>query len=511
MKLLTVSQMRLVEQQADASGLSYAQMMENAGRGLAEIIEEEYSYLAQEGILALVGRGNNGGDALVALAHLAAKGWRCTACLVGDRPDDPLIARMRAAGGKLIPAGDSPDPDALASHALLLDGLLGTGMRLPLRGAIQTLLANIQDRRLTSETFPIVIAVDCPSGLDCDTGAVAPETLHADLTVTMAAAKPGFYAFPGADYVGELRLAGIGDLDGLPAWDQVSRFVVDETYVVELLPDRPRDAHKGMFGTAVVVAGSANYPGAAMLAGKAAYRLGAGLVTLAVPRPVQMMLAGHFPEATWLPLADEEGAISAAAADVVRANLGRATALLIGPGFGLHKTTGKFLDRLLAPGLPPLVVDADGLKLLAQLPDWPQRLPPVSVLTPHPGEMSVLTGLNAKALQADRIGAAEEFARRWEHVVVLKGAFTVVAAPDGRTALIPIATPALARAGTGDVLAGMVAGLCAQGVGAFDAAVAGAFLHGQAGLAAERLVGNPAAVLAGDVLAAIQEVMGEYE
>jgi NAD(P)H-hydrate epimerase len=178
MKLLTVSQMRLVEQQADASSLSYAEMMENAGRCLSEIIEDEYGYLSEQGILALVGKGNNGGDALVALTHLAENGWRCSAYLAADRSDDPLVARLLAAGCKLIHAGDDPDPqslaDALASHPLFLDGLLGTGIQLPLRGKLQAILSTLQLLLSNLDSPPVIIAVDCPSGLDCDTGATAP-------------------------------------------------------------------------------------------------------------------------------------------------------------------------------------------------------------------------------------------------------------------------------------------------------------------------------------------------
>lgn len=511
MKLLTTSQMRAVEQQADASGLSYAEMMQNAGRGLAEIIENEYGYYAAEGILALVGKGNNGGDALVALTNLAENDWRCTAYLAADRPNDPLVARLRAAGGEILlaSAGTASEllPDALASHPLLLDGLLGTGFHLPLRGSLQKLLTDVYTLLADFDEPPIIIAVDCPAGLDCDTGEVAPETLPADLTVTMAAAKPGFYAFPGAEYTGEIHLSEIGDLDGLDAWDAIHRFVVDEDTVADLLPERPRNAHKGTFGTVIGVAGSVNYPGAAMLSGKAAYRVGAGLVTLAVPRPVQPFLAGHFPEATWLPLPDEDGFIAREADESLRDNLGRATAMLLGPGFGLHEATRHFLARFLSPELPPLVLDADGLKLLAQLPGWPERLPPSSILTPHPGEMAILTNLLTAELQADRLALAERFAKEWGHIVVLKGAFTIIAAPDGRTALAPIATPALARAGTGDVLAGMITGLRAQGMSAFDAAVAGVWLHGQAGIQAENALGNSASVLAGDILEAIKEVM----
>jgi NAD(P)H-hydrate epimerase len=257
------------------------------------------------------------------------------------------------------------------------------------------------------------------------------------------------------------------------------------------------------------------------------------LVTLAVPQPIHLALAGQFPEATWILLPDEDGVISEHAADVVRSNLERVTALLVGPGFGLQETTRKFIARLLATaskpargavgfapapvktpssegaGLPPLVIDADGLKLLARLPDWAGLLPSPAVLTPHPGEMSVLTGLNVQEIQANRVEIAEKYAQAWGHVLVLKGAFTVVAAPDGRSSIIPVASPALARAGTGDVLAGLIAGLRAQRVEAFPAAVAGAWIHAHAGLMAARTLGSTASVLAGDVLRAAIKVMEE--
>jgi NAD(P)H-hydrate epimerase len=279
-----------------------------------------------------------------------------------------------------------------------------------------------------------------------------------------------------------------------------------------VLPRRPLDAHKGTFGTALIVAGSANYTGAAWLAGQAAYRVGAGLVTLAVPTPLHAALAGQFPEATWVLLPHSDGFIAAQASATLQPHLERATALLVGPGFGLEETTKEFLERLLGDketGVPPMVVDADALKLLRRLPDWNKRLPAPAVLTPHPGEMAVLTGLSKEAIRADRLGLACHYSQEWGHVVVLKGAFTVIAAPDGATAIIPVANPALVRAGTGDVLAGLIAGLRAQGVGAFKAAVAGAWIHAYAGLQAVEEVGNPASVLAGDVLRATIAVISD--
>jgi NAD(P)H-hydrate epimerase len=249
-----------------------------------------------------------------------------------------------------------------------------------------------------------------------------------------------------------------------------------------------------------------------LLAGEAAFRSGAGWVTLAVPEPLHAAIAGQFIEATWLLLPHNDGFISAQAVEEVRENLDKPTALLFGPGFGLQDSSLNFIVRLISGGfnLPPLVVDADGLKLLAKIPDWWDQLPARSILTPHPGEMSILTGLSKDEIQSSRIEIAERFAKDWSHVVVLKGAFTVIASPDGRTAIIPVATPALARAGTGDVLAGLIAGLRAQGMASFEAAAAAAWIHAQAGLHAADVLENTATVLAGDVLAAVVDVMAEF-
>jgi len=536
MKYLTVAQMQAVERQADASSVSYAQLMENAGRGLAEVILEEYGYLAEGGALGLVGSGNNGGDALVALDYLAQEGWRATAILLRPRPaDDPLIARLCASGGQVIDLSQAVDPTQLAAllgdHALLLDGVLGTGTRLPLKPDLAAVLDAARRRLLELPDPPVVVAVDCPSGVDCDTGEAAPECLPADLTVTMAAVKHGLLKFPAFNLLGELQVVGIGlpeAGEALEAWRSVQSFIPDEHWVRGVLPARPLDAHKGTFGTALVVAGSLNYTGAAWLAGQAAYRCGAGLVTLAVPAPLHAALAGQFPEATWLLLPHKNGAIAADASQAVLENLARVTALLLGPGFGLAQTSADFIDQLLGgsnadtrreersgrsqpsqlrPLLPPLVVDADGLKLLCGLESWAQRLPAPAVLTPHPGEMSVMTGLSRAEIQAHRPEVALRFSRAWGHVLVLKGAFTLIAAPDGRLAVIPVATPALARAGTGDVLAGLIAGLRAQGVAAFEAAASGAWLHAAAGLQAEEELGASASVLAGDVLRAVAPVL----
>jgi len=488
----------------------------------------------------LVGPGNNGGDTLVALEQLANNGWRTRAYLV-KRKADEYVARLEKAGGEILFAEKDDKFDALGSFIetsdLLLDGILGTGIKLPLKAEVAKLLMAVNDVLDVLEETPIVIAVDCPTGVDSETGEAADECIPADLTVTMAAVKQGLLKLPAFEFVGDLEVVDIGLPDDLPALKKIKSEVADEMLVSGLLPERPLEAHKGTFGTALIVAGSANYTGAALLSGKAAYRVGAGLVTMGIPSLLHNALAGQFPEATWVLLPHEHGFIGREAVKPLAKNFERATALLLGPGFGMEDSTQDFLKDLLtreavskksagrigflreqepdkeedSADLPPMVVDADGLKLLAKIENWQATLPAPAILTPHPGEMAILTGLSTEEIQSDRMGVAKKYAREWGHVVVLKGAFTIVADPTGSATVTPVASPALARAGTGDVLAGLIVGLRAQGLDAYDAAVAGAWIHAQAGLVAADAYGSTASVLAGDVLEAVPDVMADLE
>jgi len=542
MKLVTVAEMRAIEQEADASGLSYAEMMENAGAGLADTILDLFADGGEElQAFGLVGSGNNGGDTLVALEQLAIEGWRTRAYLL-KRGSDALSRRLEAAGGEIVLADADQGYHALGGFIettdVLLDGVLGTGIKLPLKEEAANLLSAVNEVLDVLDEPPFVVAVDCPSGVDCDSGEAAQECIPADLTVTMAAIKQGLLKLPAFAFAGELEVVDIGLPDDLPAFETIKSEVADADLVAGILPLRPLDAHKGTFGTALIAAGSTSYTGAALLAGKAAYRAGAGLVTMAIPAMLHATLAGQFPEATWALLPHERGVIARDAAETIRKQFERATALLLGPGFGTEDTTRDFLqDLLIGKGgvkknsarigflqvegetageaknrsLPPVVVDADGLRLLAKLEEWQKLLPVSAILTPHPGEMAALTGLPAAEIQADRPATASRFAIQWGHVVVLKGAFTVVAAPDGRITIIPVASPALARAGSGDVLAGLIAGLLAQGLEPYDSAVAGAWLHAQAGLLALEVLGSAASVLAGDILDAVPDVMADLE
>jgi hydroxyethylthiazole kinase-like uncharacterized protein yjeF len=559
MKVVSIEEMRAMERAADAGGHTYAEMMERAGLAVADVAQNLLGQRASPSVVALVGPGNNGGDGLVAARHLAAAGMRvCALCCKRDLTKDEMSERAQAAGVEIAPAGDEQGIARLQrwleTADLILDALLGTGATRAIEGEMKAVLvatqAAIEARRLRrangqarptlvdlkaipkktageplEEAWPKVLAVDCPSGLNCDTGALDPVALSADVTVTFAYPKWGHFLFPGAGALGRLIVADIGIPEGLAEGVKVE--VMTPGMARAWLPPRSEQAHKGTFGKAMIIAGSTNYTGAAYLAGAAATRVGAGLVTLAVAEPLHAPLAAALHETTWLLLPHDLGVLAPGAADLVHKRLPEYDALLLGCGFGTEKATAEFLEALLtertkaaAPRIgfiaskekkgvemtsqeptpfPPLVLDADGLNLLAQMPDWAKRLPTPTILTPHPGEMARLCGCETKEVEADRLNVARRRAEEWGHVVVLKGAHTICAAPDGRTIIQPFANPALATAGTGDVLAGAIVGLLAQGMVPLAAAALGCYLHGLAGELVRREIGSAGAV-ASDLL-----------
>ena len=562
MKLVTVEEMRRLEREADAGGWSYATMMEQAGRAVAEAILARRE-VRECPVLVLVGPGNNGGDGLVAARYLQQAGASVT-CYIGkrknlDADENACLARER---GVIFAVGDE-DTDRgelcrLMSRAeVIVDALLGTGVSRPVEGVLKEVLTIAQEevtrRRgptrpaLTTPAMPsypvgspvpYVVAVDVPSGVNCDTGAVDPATLPADLTVTFAYPKVGQYRFPAAGILGELVVADIGIPPHLA--DNISREVSTPDMVRDLLPSRPADAHKGTFGRAMIVAGSANYTGAAGLAGAAATRVGTGLVTLAVPESLHPVLAAQVSETTFLLLPENLGVLVPAAVEVLAEYLGNYQACLVGPGLGREKETVTFVQDLLdlhpptrrkrvgflqhegreeheeehekherrekGGNLPPLVVDADGLNALSDTPGWWEHLPRGCILTPHPGEMARLLGCTTAEIQADRWQVAQEAAARWKQIIVLKGAFTCIAAPDGRLVINPFANPGLATAGSGDVLAGAIVGFLAQGLEPFAAAVVGTYVHGLAGELVRQRLGE-AGMVAGDLLLALPQAI----
>lgn len=539
-KIITVEKSRYLEAKANEGGLSFAEMMEHAGHGTAQAIRRRLGAKGRR-IVVLVGPGNNGGDGLVAAHHLWEMGARVT-CYIWKRKveGDANLRRVKDDCLPIVWSEDDVDFEAL--HGLLsgadvvVDALLGVGVDRPIDGTLKDLLGVVRQAlaerglvRELAEAVPAdvtepgfwVVAVDCPTGLDCDTGALDPAALPADMTVTFAYPKVGLLRFPGGKAVGDIVVTDIAIPPELA--DDVSLELAMAERVRAWLPERAKSAHKGTFGRALIVAGSLNFVGAATLAGAGATRVGAGLVTMALPLPIQPAVAANLTEATYLLLPHDMGVVASGAVGVLHDRMGDYDALLLGPGLTQEKETVAFVHAFLGverperkdrigfvstlttqeperPALPPLVVDADGLNALTTAGEWWKALPLGTILTPHPGEMARLMGddVTTQDVQADREGVAGRMAVKWNAVVVLKGAFTVVAAPDGRVMVLPFANAGLATAGSGDVLAGAIVGLRAQGMEAFEAAVAGAYLHALAGELARADLGDMGMV-AGDL------------
>ncbi|NLN70545.1 MAG: NAD(P)H-hydrate dehydratase [Chloroflexi bacterium] len=489
MKIVSVDQMQTIERAANATGLSYSTMMQNAGQGIARWLVQNIPY--QRSVIGLIGSGNNGGDTLIALTWLAKWGVRTIAFLAKPRKHDSLLDEYLAYGGNVIDISGNDDLDifeaALLPGAIVLDGILGTGFRLPLSGALLKVMENIH-KRLVNRSDLLLIAVDCPSGVDCDTGEASDITLHTEHTLTMAAMKKGLLTHPARTFAGELHYIDIGIGDPTLYLNHHLPVMVERTLLQDLFPKRPDSGHKGTFGTCLVIAGSSAYVGAAYLTGKAAYRAGCGLVNMGVMDDVYRALSGQLIEAVWMVLPDIDGAYAPEGLSDVKRALQSADADVIGPGWGLHDVNASFLEAVLQSLRlsVPLVIDADALKLLARIDKWWSLLPDQVVLTPHPGEMSVLTGLEIDEIQANRWSIALEFAKLWQVNLVLKGAMTVVASPKEKIFINPCSDSALGTAGSGDVLTGMIGGLLAQGMPPEQASILGVSIHALAGAIARR-------------------------
>ncbi|MBM3942945.1 MAG: NAD(P)H-hydrate dehydratase [SAR202 cluster bacterium] len=499
MKIVTAAQMSALEHAAEAQGVSLDGLMENAGRAVAEAARRELGpQVIGARVLALIGPGNNGADGLVAARHLARWGAAVTAYIITRRPDpDPKQELAQRAGVNIQWAGQDPGLPLLERRLgqcrLVIDAVLGTGRSRPLEGVVKDILGRLDARR-RSPSRPFLLALDLPTGLNADTGQMDPACPAADLTLALGFPKVGLLAFPGAAKVGRLQVADIGLPPGLPGEQEILLEMLTDGWASGALPARPLNSHKGAYGHVLAVAGSRNYVGAAVLASQAAARTGAGLVTLAAPERVDAIAAAKLTEVIHLPLPeDSDGRIHADAAASLQGQARRFNARLVGCGLGVSEGTARFVENLLLDRQGetlPTVVDADGLNNLARLPNWRQRITRPLVLTPHPGEMSTLTGLPTPHIQADRVKVARQWAAQWNAVLVLKGAHTVVADPGGLVRVSPFANPGLASGGTGDVLTGVIAALLAQGLGPFDAACLGVHLHGLAGELVRRELGD---------------------
>jgi ADP-dependent NAD(P)H-hydrate dehydratase / NAD(P)H-hydrate epimerase len=518
MRIVTVEEMQALERESENKGVSTEVLMENAGLAVAQEAWLMLGTIEERRVVVLVGPGNNGGDGLVAARHLHDWGARVSCYLMRERPDDAHLDPLREQDVEIC----SFDEDRgetfvelarlLAESELVIDALLGTGRARAIDAGspLAVILDQLRSAR-ARPTAPQLVAVDLPSGVDADRGVADPHTVAADVTVALGFSKVGLHLLPGSEIAGRIQVVEIG-LPAVPAAPGgVNLMTLRETRA--MLPERPSNSNKGTFGKTLVIAGSRNYVGAAYLSTMAAMRAGAGLVTLACPQSTYPLLAARLAEATFHPLPESESGrlYAGSAGEALQALEGYNSAVL---GCGLGQDSGTlgfvrdFLFGLDNAEFDGLVIDADGLNNLAQVPRWWQSLPAPVVLTPHPGEFARLSGSTVRVVQADRLSSARRAAEEWGQVVVLKGANTVVADRDGETWISSFANAALASAGTGDVLAGLIGGLIAQGLKPFRAAVAAVYLHGATGemLAAEM---GSAGVLAGDLLDTLPRTMKE--
>lgn len=513
-KVVTVAQMQALEDASERAGRSKDTLMENAGLACAQQVRRHMGGAAGRKALLLIGPGNNGADGLVIARHLRRWGAEVCCYVVRGRPDhDPKMADAQGYDVAVVDAADDADlsglGELLASCQVVVDAILGAGRYRPLDGVMGDVAALVNRHRRQRADLHVV-AVDLPTGVNPDTGAADENTLVADVTLALCYPKFGIATFPGAAYAGRIVVLGIGlPIQALDGIDLPVEWMSDSA-AADLLPARPLDSHKGTYGHLLIVAGSRNFVGASVLSATAAHRVGAGLVTLATPESVYPIAASKLTETIHLPLPeDTDGRVDISAADVIRERMHSYSALAVGCGLGWSDGTVSFMERLLLPvnddshesriSLPPTVIDADGINNLSRCENWASRLRANAVLTPHPGEMSTLTGTSTAQVQADRLAVAGDSAAQWGQTVLLKGAHSIVASPDGRQCILPFANPALAAGGTGDVLTGIIGGLLAQGLRPYDAARLGGYLHGTAGEVARDSMGS-AGVVASDLL-----------
>ncbi len=516
LKLTSAAQMREMDRRTIGDyGVPGIVLMENAALRVVEAMSERFGPLPGKRVAVVCGKGNNGGDGLAIARHLATRlGADVRVWLASDPAaytcDAAANYKMAQAFGLGLHTLDAPSQDGsdVGGWAdVVVDALLGTGITGGVAGELAEAI-----NAMNAGGKPIV-SVDVPSGLDADTGEVEGACVRATLTVTFALPKLGLMVYPGVEYVGELVVADIGMPRAVMAAEDVLVGATEASDVAAWLPARVngRDSNKGKFGHITVFAGSAGFVGAPVLTSEAAARAGAGRVTLAVPERLQeAAMARVSPVVMTRGLAQTDaGAFAGAALEAALVLAAKGTAVALGPGLGgaEDEETRAFVRAFVSRCPVPLVVDADALNCLARAPDrgtsvMRARTAP-TILTPHPGEMGRLLGTDTQTVQAGRRAAVEQAAQAYGCVVLLKGARTLVAAPDGRLAVNTTSNPGMATGGSGDVLSGLLAALLAGGLAAWEAASAGAYLHGLAGDLVAKAQGGPAGLIATDIIASL--------
>ncbi len=510
MRIVNVEQMRRLEALAVEAGASWEALMENAGQGAARKIIERIE-VQDRRCVVLCGKGNNGGDGLVVARVLHQAGAQCSVYLLQGKPATPQSQYMyeqAAAAGVAVLDGPSQRESMLAEIAradLLVDAVYGVSFH----GELPALVA--QAAQAAAESRVYVVALDVPSGADADSGRVSPHCFRADYTMTMEAVKAGLLSYPLAGYVGEICVVPIGVLDECYERLEETCFAPDMMDVSLALPVRDDNSHKGSFGKVLTVCGSVGMSGAALMSSEAAYHSGAGLVQMALPRSLVLPLSARITEQTLLGFDETaDGTFAACSIQSLLAAADGASVCVLGCGLGQNEETKTVVRSMIEHTQARLVLDADGLNAIADDPGILRKARRTPVITPHPGEMARLVGKSTADVQADRLETAAAFARAYGVVTVLKGARTVIAAPDGRLYINRSGNAGMAKGGMGDVLAGVIGGFLAQGISPERAAWMACYLHGLAGDRAVRRTSRYG-LLARDLLTALPCVLREAE
>ncbi len=511
MKLATSQDMNKIDAAAvQDHGLSIARLMESAGTEVFRELETHYSPLSKRTVGVLCGKGHNGGDGLVAARLLKNAKASVVAVVLGDAESlaEETAGQLQKAKAAKVPILYLEESEKLPSIQvaleecdLLVDALLGTGLSRPVEGLAKDLI------RLVKGLGKPVVAVDIPSGLSADSGTPLGETLSAQRTVTFGLPKVGFYSPTAPTFLGKWRVAEIGFPSELLNASFLKHELTERETVRKILPHYDDYTHKGSRGRVVVVAGATGLTGAASLSALGAQRIGAGLVTVACPESLNAILEVKLTEPMTAPVPEVEGGfLSLRAAGRILHLCTNVNSVVIGPGIGRHRETAQLVRELLTKLPLPMVVDADALNLLGgQLDIFKAARAPV-VLTPHPGEAAWLLKISISEVEQNRLKVAKQIAEGYNVVLVLKGRHTVIASPKGEIRINPTGNRALATAGTGDVLSGVIGGLLAQRLSPFDAATAGVYLHGLAGERLARRMGLDG-LLAGDLLPMFPKVL----
>ena len=509
MRVANCKQMKAIDEIAiNEFGIPGIVLMENAAIAVVKEIERTLGEIRNKSVTVFCGKGNNGGDGFAVARHLFNLGAHVLVVIVGKKEEiqgDALI-NLNIIENMNLPiiqvSGETYSEEtmrSLFSCDLIVDALLGTGIRGKVNGVMAEVIHQIN---LSGNK---VVSIDVPSGINGNTGEVCGVCIHAEKTVTFALPKQGLLMYPGAAYVGELVVADISIPGCIIEEQKINVHTIEKEYVQSLFPNRNRDSHKGDFGRIFIIAGSKGMTGAAVMAASAAMKSGAGLVTVGCPASLNDILEVKLTEEMTLPLEDGmRGVLSPECIKKILSKLSKSDVILFGPGLSEHPDIYRILESVLSWSGKPVIIDADGINALSSNINILRRCKVPIVLTPHPGEMSRLIGIGIKDIQADRINIARTFAMEWNVILVLKGARTIVAQPDGQIYINLTGNPGMATAGSGDVLAGMIASFIGQGLSADDAAIAAVYMHGYAGdIAAQKYGEHP--LVATDIIKALPE------